>query len=116
MSDPNVVLGFLDVFGDFDPSLLFVMIGAMGTTLLLFRFVLKRDRPLFDPDFHLPTASVVDARLLTGAALFGVGWGLSGYCPGPVLVGAGGGMWTAVLFIPAMLAGGWLQRQVARTR
>ena len=116
MSDPNVVLGFLDVAGDFDPSLLFVMAGATGTTLLLFRFVLRRDRPLLDADFHLPTKTLVDVRLVAGAVVFGIGWGLSGYCPGPVLVGAGGGMWTAWLFIPAMLAGGLLQRAVSLRR
>ena len=114
MSDPNVVLGFLDVAGDFDPSLLFVMAGAVGTTLIAFRFVLRRDRPLFDGDFHLPTAKVVDARLVGGAALFGVGWGLSGYCPGPLLVGVAGGSATALLFLPAMLVGGWVRRFVAR--
>ena len=113
MSDPNVVLGFLDVAGDFDPSLLFVMAGAVGTTLIAFRFVLRRDRPLFDGDFHLPTAKVVDARLVGGAALFGVGWGLSGYCPGPLLVGVAGGSATALLFLPAMLVGGWIRRFVA---
>jgi uncharacterized membrane protein YedE/YeeE len=116
MSDPNVVLGFLDVAGDFDPSLLFVMAGATGTTLLLFRFVLRRDRPLLDADFHLPTKTLVDVRLVAGAVVFGIGWGLSGYCPGPVLVGAGGGMWTALLFVPAMLAGGLLQRAVSLRR
>jgi len=114
MSDPNVVLGFLDVAGDFDPSLLFVMAGAVGTTLVAFRFVLRRERPLFDGDFHLPTAKVVDARLVGGAALFGVGWGLSGYCPGPLLVGVAGGSATALLFLPAMLVGGWVRRFVAR--
>ena len=114
MSDPNVVLGFLDVAGDFDPSLLFVMAGAVLTTVVAFRFVLRRERPLFDGDFHLPTAKVVDARLVGGAALFGVGWGLSGYCPGPLLVGVAGGSATALLFLPAMLVGGWVRRFVAR--
>jgi uncharacterized membrane protein YedE/YeeE len=114
MSDPEVVLGFLDVAGDFDPSLLFVMAGAVGTTLVAFRFVLRRERPLFDGDFHLPTAKVVDARLVGGAALFGVGWGLSGYCPGPLLVAVAGGSATALLFLPAMLVGGWVRRFVAR--
>jgi uncharacterized membrane protein YedE/YeeE len=116
MSDPNVVLGFLDVAGDFDPSLLFVMLGATGTTVLLFTFVLRRDRPLLDADFHLPTMTIVDARIVVGAVLFGIGWGLSGYCPGPVLVGAGGGMWTAWVFIPAMIAGALLQRRLSATR
>ena len=113
MSDPNIVLGFLDVAGDFDPSLLFVMAGAVCTTVIAFRFVLRRERPLFDGDFHLPTAKVVDARLVGGAALFGVGWGLSGYCPGPLLVGVAGGSTTALLFLPAMLVGGWVRRFVA---
>ena len=116
MGDPNVVLGFLDVAGDFDPSLLFVMLGATGTTLVLFRFVLRRDRPLFDADFKLPTYTLVDMRLVAGAMLFGIGWGLSGYCPGPVLVGAGGGKWTALLFIPAMIAGMLLQRVLVPAR
>ncbi|UHQ19566.1 YeeE/YedE family protein [Lysobacter sp. KIS68-7] len=116
MSDPNVVLGFLDVTGDFNPALLFVMIGVMATTLIAFRFVLRRDRPLFDGDFHLPTATVIDKRLVLGAALFGVGWGLSGYCPGPLLVGVAGGIPTAWWFLPAMLAGALLQRWVASRR
>jgi uncharacterized membrane protein YedE/YeeE len=113
MSDPNVVLGFLDITGNFDPTLLFVMLGAVGTTTIAFRFVLRRDRPLLDADFHLPTARIVDKRLVIGSALFGVGWGLSGYCPGPVLVGAAAGVSTALLFIPAMLVGGLLQRWVS---
>jgi len=113
MSDPNVVLGFLDVAGDFNPALLFVMAGAMATTLIAFRFVLRRDRPLFDDDFHLPTATVIDKRLVIGAALFGVGWGLAGYCPGPLLVGVAGGVSTAIWFLPAMLAGALLQRWVS---
>ena len=105
MTDPNVVLGFLDVFGRFDPSLAFVLAGAVATTLLGFRFVLRRERPLLDNDFHLPTATVVDAPLVLGAALFGVGWGLAGYCPGPALVGAANGVGTALWFVPAMLMG-----------
>ena len=116
MSDPNVVLGFLDLTGDFNPALLFVMVGAMATTLVAFRFVLRRDRPLFDGDFHLPTATVVDKRLVLGAGLFGMGWGLSGYCPGPLLVGVAGGMSTAWVFLPAMLVGALLQRWVSMRR
>ena len=116
MTDPNVVLGFLDVAGDFDPTLLFVMLGAVATTALAFRFVLKRDRPLFDEAFHVPTRTQLDRDLIVGAALFGIGWGLAGYCPGPVLVGAAGGAWTALAFVPAMLAGAWLQRALHRPR
>jgi uncharacterized membrane protein YedE/YeeE len=68
---------------------------------------------LFDDDFHLPTATVIDKRLVIGAALFGVGWGLAGYCPGPLLVGVAGGVSTAIWFLPAMLAGALLQRWVS---
>ena len=110
MTDPRVVLGFLDVAGDFDPTLLFVMLGAVATTSVAFRFVLKRDRPVFDEAFHVPTRTLLDRDLVVGAALFGVGWGLAGYCPGPVLVGAAGGAWTALAFVPAMLLGAWAQR------
>jgi uncharacterized membrane protein YedE/YeeE len=110
MTDPNVVIGFLDVAGDFDPTLLFVMLGAVATTTVAFRFVFKRDRPVFDEAFHVPTRRLLDRNLVIGAAIFGIGWGLSGYCPGPVLVGAAGGAWTALVFVPAMLVGAWLQR------
>jgi len=116
MTDPHVVLGFLDVTGAFDPTLLFVMLGATGTTAIAFRFVLRRDRPLLDADFHLPTRTVVDRDLVVGAIVFGVGWGLAGYCPGPVLVGAAGGAWTAWVFVPAMLSGAVLQRVTSARR
>ena len=114
MTDPNVVLGFLDVAGAWDPSLAFVMLGAVGTTTLLFRLVLRRGRPVFDPDFHFSMSRALDRRLVVGAGAFGVGWGLSGYSPGPVLVGATAGAWTALMFVPAMLAGAWLQRRMTR--
>jgi uncharacterized membrane protein YedE/YeeE len=110
MTDPNVVIGFLDVFGRFDPSLMFVLAAAVGVTAAAFRFVLRRRRPLLDDDFHLPTARVVDRPLVLGAALFGVGWGIAGYCPGPALVGAAAGVGTALWFVPAMLAGALLHR------
>jgi uncharacterized membrane protein YedE/YeeE len=114
MTDPTVVLGFLDVAGTWDPTLAIVMAGAVATTTLGYRLVLRRDRPLFDADFRLPTARVVDASLLAGSALFGVGWGLAGYCPGPVLVALARGVDTALWFVPAMLVGGLLQRLATR--
>jgi len=110
MSDPNVVLAFLDVFGRFDPSLAFVMAGAVGTTLIGFRLASQRQRPLFADDFQLPTSRVIDAPLLVGAAIFGVGWGLAGYCPGPALVALGGGIDSALVFVPAMIIGSLIQR------
>jgi uncharacterized membrane protein YedE/YeeE len=109
MTDPNVVLGFLDPFGAFDPTLLFVMAGAVATTLVAFRLVLRRGRPLLDAAFHVPTARAIDAPLLLGAAIFGVGWGIAGYCPGPVLASAARGIDTALVFVPAMIAGSLLQ-------
>ena len=84
MTDTAKVLGFLDLFGNWVPDLVFVMGGAVAVTLVAFRFVL-RGRPLLAPDFNLPTSTAIDSRLLTGAALFGIGWGVFGYCPGPAL-------------------------------
>ncbi len=105
MTDPERVLGFLDVFGAFDPALLFVLGGAVLTTLVLFGFVLKRGRPLLAAAFQLPTRKDVDRKLLGGTALFGAGWGIAGYCPGPALAGLGMLSVEALWFIPAMLVG-----------
>ncbi|MEE2671984.1 MAG: DUF6691 family protein [Bdellovibrionota bacterium] len=85
MVNPNKVIGFLDLFGNWDPDLIFVMGGAAGLNLIMFRFILKRKNPLLGSDFHLPTASQVDKKLILGAILFGVGWGIGGICPGPGL-------------------------------
>lgn len=110
MTDATRVQGFLDVTGAWDPRLLFVLGGAVATTLLLFRPVLKRGRPVLAPAFRLSDAREVDARLLGGAALFGVGWGLAGYCPGPALAGLSVLAPEALVFVPAMLAGMLLHR------
>lgn len=116
MTDARRVLGFLDVSGAFDPTLLFVLGGAVATTALLFRGVLRRGRPRLAPAFQLSDLRHVDARLLGGAALFGVGWGIAGYCPGPALAGLGTASPEALWFIPAMLAGLLLHRLVERPR
>lgn len=108
MSDPAKVLNFLDVFGTWDPSLAFVMGGATLTTFIGYRLIWRRPSPLLSQTFDLPSNRQIDAPLLTGAALFGIGWGIGGFCPGPA--------WTALpllapgtlVFIPAMLAGLWL--------
>ena len=113
MTDPLVVIGFLDVFGDFDPTLAFVLVGATMTTAVAFHFVLRRARPIVAAKFELPATRTIDLPLILGAAIFGVGWGLAGYCPGPALVGAGAGVSTALLFLPAMIAGGIVHRLVA---
>jgi uncharacterized membrane protein YedE/YeeE len=112
MTDPLRILGFLDVFGDFDPALLFVLGGAVGTTMLLFRFVLRRPAPLWDERFRISDLRGVDRPLMIGAALFGIGWGLAGYCPGPALVGLGVLSPETLWFVPAMIAGMVLHRLV----
>ncbi len=110
MTNPLKVLDFLDLAGHWDPSLAFVMGGAVLVTLVAFRFVLRRPVPLYGERFHLPTLTQLDRKLLGGAALFGIGWGLAGYCPGPALATILSGNSETWLFVPAMLVGGALQR------
>lgn len=110
MSQPARVLGFLDVAGAWDPSLMFVMGGALAVHVLLSRVILRRDRPLFDEEFHLPAKKAVDGRLVAGAALFGLGWGLGGFCPGPALTSAASGALPAIVFVGAMTAGMFVQQ------
>ena len=105
MTDPSKVRGFLDLFGAWDPSLMLVMGGAVGVGLVLTRLALKRKTPVLDARFHLPTQTAVDVPLVAGAALFGVGWGLSGYCPGPAVVSLVTLDGTALLFGGSMVAG-----------
>lgn len=105
MSNPAKVLNFLDLFGTWDPSLAFVMGGAVLVAFVGYRFVLRRPAPLFASAFHLPTRSDIDRPLLTGAALFGVGWGLGGFCPGPALTAISFGEPGTLAFVPAMLVG-----------
>ena len=105
MIDPAKVLGFLDLAGDWDPSLAFVMIGAIPVAALGYRATLARRAPLFDSGFHGPTRTQVDRPLVVGAALFGAGWGLVGYCPGPALTALALGMWQTYVFVAAMLIG-----------
>ena len=115
MTDANRVLGFLDIAGAWDPRLAFVLGGAALTTALLFRPVLGRGRPVLEPAFRLSDARQVDARLLGGAAIFGIGWGLAGYCPGPALAGLGVLSTEALVFVPAMLAGMLLHHRLSRS-
>ena len=114
MTDPRRVLGFLDLFGEFDPTLLFVLGGAVATTTVLFRFVLRRGSPVLASTFQVSNLRHIDRSLLAGAAIFGIGWGIAGYCPGPVLAGLGIGSLEALWFVPAMIVGMLLHRLVAR--
>lgn len=114
MTDARIVLGFLDVAGAFDPTLLFVLAGAVATTALLFTPILRRGHPLFAGAFQVSNLKHVDAPLLAGAALFGIGWGIAGYCPGPALAGLGAGSLESLWFVPAMLLGSLLHRLVSR--
>lgn len=105
MVNPAKVLAFLDVFGSWDPSLAFVMGGAVIVTFIGYRLVWQRSAPLLEAQFQLPTRSDLDKKLLSGAALFGIGWGLAGYCPGPAITGLGLGASQTFLFFVAMLIG-----------
>jgi hypothetical protein len=116
MSNPAKVLNFLDLFGTFDPSLAFVMGGAVVVAFIGFRLVLTREKPLMAPRFQLPTRSDIDARLIVGPALFGIGWGLGGFCPGPAFTALGLAAPGTLAFIPAMLAGMWAARTLAERR
>lgn len=114
ITDPQRVLGFLDVFGGFDPTLLFVLGGAVATTAVLFRLVLRRASPVLTSSFVFSQVRRIDRPLVVGAALFGVGWGIAGYCPGPALAGLGAGSVEAFWFVPAMVAGMLLHRAVGK--
>lgn len=113
---PRKVQDFLDFSGRFDASLLFVLGGAVGVTFLVFPRILRQDKPALGPKFHLPTAKAIDGKLLLGAALFGIGWGLAGFCPGPALVGLLTGSSSALIFVAAMLAGMGLEHAYQRLR
>lgn len=112
MSDPYKVQDFLDLTGQWDATLAFVMGGAIAVTVPAFALLRKRTKPLFAPQFHWPTATMIDAKLVIGAVLFGVGWGLSGLCPGPALVNLGTGQTDILFFCAMLLAGMWLHDRI----
>ncbi|MBF2037119.1 MAG: YeeE/YedE family protein [Leptolyngbyaceae cyanobacterium T60_A2020_046] len=105
MIDRDRVIGFLDVAGHWDPTLAFVMGGAVAVTLITFRVVLRQPRPLLASRFFLPTRNDIDRPLLIGAAIFGIGWGIAGYCPGPGLTALVLGLANPIIFVVAMIAG-----------
>ena len=116
MSDPLKVLGFLDVSGDWIPDLALVMGGALLLSAAATPWILKRPAPRFASQFHVPTIRSIDQRLAIGAILFGVGWGLSGYCPGPAIVSLLYGYQSTMIFCLAMVAGMLLEAALRRSK
>ncbi len=113
MTDPGKVVAFLDVTGAWDPSLAFVMGSALLVTFPVFAWVRRSTRPLFAERFQLPTRRDLDPQLLVGAALFGIGWGIAGLCPGPAIANLGAGSPEILLFVVTMVAGMWLRDRTA---
>ncbi len=105
MTQPQKVVGFLDLFGNWDPSLVFVMIGAILIHLVVYKLFSKRPSPLLSEKWHLPTKKEVTPSLVVGSALFGIGWALAGYCPGPALVSLSSGSIDVAVFVVSMLLG-----------
>lgn len=113
MSDPAKVQNFLDVADPWDPSLAFVMGGGVLVTFIGYKYVLKLKQPIFDTSFHLPKATEIDLPVVVGPAIFGIGWGLVGFCPGPAFTALGTGSTSAIIFVVAMLAGMVVARLLA---
>jgi uncharacterized protein len=113
MTDANKVIGFLDLSGSWDPSLAFVMIGAIAVHLISYKLVMKRDSPVFADKFDLPTSKDIDLKLVAGAGIFGVGWALGGFCPGPGLVSTASLGAEALVFTATMIVGMLVYRLVA---
>lgn len=108
MADPAKVLNFLDLAGQWDPSLAFVMGGAVVASFIGYRLVWRRRAPLLMERFEIPSATAIDPRLVAGAATFGIGWGIGGFCPGPALTSLTLAAPGTLVFVPAMLAGMWI--------
>lgn len=116
MTNPAKVLGFLDIAGQWDPSLAFVMAGAVIVFAIGYRLALRRHSPVFDTKFLLPEKTRLDKPLIIGSLIFGVGWGLAGFCPGPAIVSSGYGDARVWAFVAAMLAGILLVRAIRQPR
>jgi len=114
MIDPAKVQGFLDLAGRWDPSLAFVMLGAVAVSAIGFRLAARQSHPILEPGFQAPTMTALDAPLIAGSLIFGAGWGLVGYCPGPALASLLLGRWETALFVMAMIAGMLLHRAYDR--
>lgn len=114
MTDPAKIIGFLDFSGNWDPTLALVLGGAVLVTLISFRFILRRAHPVFDTVFHLPARHDIDGRLIGGAAIFGVGWGMAGLCPGPGVASIAQGAWQPLVFVGGLAIGMLVFRHLQR--
>lgn len=114
MTHPEKVLGFLDVAGAWDASLLFVLGGAVSVTVVTFRFILRQKKPLLAEQFFISKETRIDRPLILGAALFGIGWGISGYCPGPAIALIAAPNWEIWAFLPAAIMGALAEKYVER--
>ena len=112
MINPMKILNFLDISGPWDPTLIFVMGAGVVVTLLGYQIIFKRSAPLFATSFRLPTSQDIDVKLLGGAALFGLGWGLTGFCPGPAIASLVFGRTESITFVIAMAAGMIIAKQI----
>ncbi len=112
MSNPGKVIGFLDLFGQWDPSLAFVMIGAILVAFIPFQKAIRKPKTIFNEKIELPNNNKIDKKLITGAFIFGVGWGIAGICPAPAFTLIGLGYYQALYFIIAMLAGVLIHRKI----
>ena len=116
MVNPMKILNFLDISGPWDPTLIFVMGAGLVVTLLGYQIIFKRSAPLFATSFRLPTSQDIDVKLLGGAALFGLGWGLTGFCPGPAIASLVFGRTESITFVIAMAAGMIIAKQIQNLR
>lgn len=112
MTQPQKVVGFLNLFGNWDPSLIFVMIGAIVVHFVTFKVIRKRNSPLFSNQWHVPTKKEITPALMTGAFIFGIGWALGGFCPGPAITAMASFEKTPFVFVISMLVGMFLFRLV----
>jgi uncharacterized membrane protein YedE/YeeE len=112
MTQPQKVIGFLEIGPEWNPALIFVMLSAIPIHFLAYRFIKGQRAPFLDNKFHFPEKQDITKSLIIGSLLFGIGWGLGGYCPGPAIASLGGGSFEAVILVAAMLAGMFLTRKI----
>ncbi|MBL1210116.1 YeeE/YedE family protein [Geminocystis sp. GBBB08] len=116
MIDRERVIGFLNVTGKWDATLMFVLGGAVGVTIITFRFILPLKHPIFDSKFYLPTRQDIDGKLILGAVIFGIGWGISGFCPGPAITSLIQLSFNPIIFILAFIGGSFASQLLTKSK